>query len=89
LAPPAGPPESFGTGKMRETAPKDAAGRIIDTRQDAKMEILVNSFNPVVGGAQAGGNEYLVLLPELALSPGLPICGAEVSHSCTFRKRSF
>src|ERR1019366_1455929 len=39
--PPPGPPESFGMGKMRQTAPKEAVGCIIDGYQDDKTEILV------------------------------------------------
>jgi hypothetical protein len=35
-----GPPESLGMGRMEKTAPKDAAGCIIDTGQDGKTEIL-------------------------------------------------
>ena len=35
-----GPPESFGMGKVRETAPKGALGCITNAAQDAKTEIL-------------------------------------------------
>jgi len=39
LTPP-GPPESFGIGKMGETAPKEAVGCILDASHDGKKEIL-------------------------------------------------
>ncbi|MGA2434817.1 MAG: hypothetical protein ABSG25_05980, partial [Bryobacteraceae bacterium] len=37
---PPGPPESFGIGKMGETAPKEAVGCILDASHDGKKEIL-------------------------------------------------
>jgi len=37
-----GPPESFGTERMKETAPTEAVGCIIDGGQEAKTEILAN-----------------------------------------------
>jgi hypothetical protein len=40
LAPP-GPPESFGMGKMKGTAPREAVGSILAVGQEAKKEILV------------------------------------------------
>jgi hypothetical protein len=42
LTPP-GPPESFGIGKMGETAPKEAVGCILDASHDGKKEILVDT----------------------------------------------
>jgi hypothetical protein len=38
LAPP-GPPESFGIGKLGETAPKEAVGCILDAGHDGRKEI--------------------------------------------------
>jgi len=67
---PRGPPESFGMGKMRETAPKEAVGCIIDTEPGRQ------NGNP---GLSLSGRNYWSRNEE---DLGFIVCRCARGHAC-------
>jgi hypothetical protein len=57
LTPP-GPPQSFGIGKTKETAPMEAVGSTLALGQEAKKEIVVIVFAPQYCPARGPGRPF-------------------------------